>query len=379
MERALVLRSPLSFALAPLLLALAPLACSSESSPADGGAEPAADASAVHPDAGTPAPDAETTPSPDAGTPSPDAGTTPAPDAGSVAVRDAARVYFVGHSLVNHDMTGMFEQIARSLGRTHTHDLQIKNGTPLRVQWDDATPGEGRLGDGLEGRPNTGQLLPGVAKTALATGQFDVLVLAELVPVSGNIQWNCSPAYGLEFYNLATRANPNIQTYFYEVWRRRDDGDFRGLIAQERPIWEEYLVDAMNTPVVPVRIPPLQGGGRCSHPSPPATREPGKPVLVIPGGRAMSMLADAIEQGTVPGITTLDGVFRDQLHLNDLGNYFLAMVHYATIYGRSPMGATRATVSEWGNAYTVVPEPLANRFAELAWQAVLAEPRSGVH
>lgn len=308
----------------------------------------------------------------DAGTPRPDAG--PVGDGG---VRSRARPYFIGHSLVNHDMPAMVQDIARGFGMDHVYDVQVKNGTVLRVAWDEVSPaGEGRAADGEDGRPNTGLRLPGVARNVLPNGQFDVVVLVELGPIDNHVTWNCPAAYALEFYNLAVRANPETQVYYYETWGFHTDADFQGFISRSRDVIYEYVIDGVNNPSVPPRRP--AGNGNCPHPNPPASREPGKPMLMIPAGRGMALLDAAIQAGTVPGITSRAQLFRDQIHLTDLGNYFVALVQYATIYGRDPAGATNAPIGEYQRPFQEVAPATAARLAELAWEAVRSEPRSGV-
>lgn len=336
----------------------------------DAGAAPGEDA------ASSPARDGGAGPAADGSTPAEDAGRPAGADAGVSPVRSAAQVYFIGHSLVGHRMPEMLQDIARDRGMEYRYDCQVKNGTNLRVQWEEQTPGEGRLADGQEGRPTGGTRLPGDARVALPGGEFDVVVIAELVPVTTHVQWSCSAAYALELYNLAVRSNPDVQVYYYEVWGRRNEGEWRSEISRVRPIIEEYLVDGVNNPVSPPRRPP--GAGNCPHANPPGTREPGKPMLVIPAGRAMALLDEAISAGTVPGISAREELFIDQLHLSELGDYFIALVHYATIYGRSPAGATGQTDGERNVVFPPVGAATAARLQEIAWEAVLSEPRSGV-
>ncbi|MCK6550885.1 hypothetical protein L6R52_33920 [Myxococcota bacterium] len=380
------MRSRFARTLSPISIALALAACSSEPrSPGEDSGTPRADAGLVE-DA---APGADATEPADGGAvedaaPSADANVADSgvvrPDAGPAVdggQRTRARPYFIGHSLVNHDMPAMVQDIARGLGMDHVYDVQVKNGTVLRVAWDEVNPpGEGRAADGEDGRPNTGLRLPGVARNALPTGQFDVVVMTELGPIDNHVTWNCTAAYALEFYNLAVRANPETQVYYYETWGFHTDADYQGFIARSREVIYEYVIDGVNNPSVPPRRP--AGNGNCPHPSPPATREPGKPMLMIPAGRGMALLDAAIQAGTVPGITSRSQLFRDQIHLTDLGNYFVALVQYATIYGRDPAGATNAPIGEYQRPFQEVAPATAARLAEIAWEAVRTEPRSGV-
>ncbi|MCK6550986.1 hypothetical protein L6R52_34430 [Myxococcota bacterium] len=282
---------------------------------------------------------------------------------------DRARVFFVGHSLVNHDMPEMLADVAESLGRDHAYDVQVKNGTPLRVQWDEETPGEGRFVAG------SGTYAPSRARTTVPSGDFDVMVMTELGPISTFVQWGCTAAYALEFYNLAVRANPATRVYYYETWRQQPE-DWATLIPADRATIDQWVVDQVNTPRAPPARPTAQGN--CPHPNPPSTREPGTVMRVVPAGRAMSMLDEAIRAGTVPGVTSRSQLFEDQIHLTDLGNYFVSLVMYATIYAQSPVGGAHATTKENGQAFDAISAETAARLQEIAWDAVRGDPRSGV-
>ena len=61
------------------------------------------------------------------------------------------------------------------------------------------------------------------------------------------------------------------------------------------------------------------------------------------------------------------------------GNYFVALVHYATIFRRSPVGLTTAVPREYQGRYDTAPSAEAARvMQEVAWQVVRTDPRSGV-
>ncbi len=88
-------------------------------------------------------------------------------------------------------------------------------------------------------------------------------------------------------------------------------------------------------------------------------------MLVIPAGQALARLHDEIEQGDVPGVTDIRAFFLDDIHVNDTGAYFVSLAHYATLYGRSPVGLPHQIPD--GDA---VPAELARKLQEIAWEAV---------
>src|SRR5262249_46123358 len=145
-------------------------------------------------------------------------------------------------------------------------------------------------------------------------------------------QWQCTYAYALSFYNLAVQHRPDVQVYIYETWDEIDLADWRDRIDRDRPIYEQYVLDLINhPPAQPVIRDPTMAGD-CPLANPPTTREAGKDVLLIPAARAMKALDDAINAGTLPGITARQQLFADNIHPNDIGNYFVALVFYATLY-----------------------------------------------
>jgi hypothetical protein len=68
-------------------------------------------------------------------------------------------------------------------------------------------------------------------------------------------------------------------------------------------------------------------------------------VRALPGGSALAQLAAALWDGKVPGVlASAPGarvrlLFSDNVHMSDFGRYYIALVHYAILFGRSPEGA----------------------------------------
>ena len=109
-------------------------------------------------------------------------------------------------------------------------------------------------------------------------------------------------------------------------------------------------------------------------------------MFVVPAGKALVELHDQIESDpSFPQLTSILELFRDapgggidQIHLNEVGRYFIALVHYATLYRESPVGLIFETTSREGDDYPAPSGPLALRMQEIAWDVVSNEPLSGV-
>ena len=80
----------------------------------------------------------------------------------------------------------------------------------------------------------------------------------------------------------------------------------------------------------------------------------------------MAALYDAIEDESVPDLDEIADIFTDDIHLNDVGNYFIACVQYATIYRRSPVGAARELTDRFAGAFDAPSMSLAPVLQEIA-------------
>jgi hypothetical protein len=63
-------------------------------------------------------------------------------------------------------------------------------------------------------------------------------------------------------------------------------------------------------------------------------------IPIIPGNIALGKLYDEYKAGRIPWINSFEAFFSDDVHLNNLGNYYIALVHYATVYKTSPVGTS---------------------------------------
>lgn len=269
-----------------------------------------------------------------------DAGTDASADAGTALAppRSAASVFLIGHSLVNFDMPAMLDGIAASAGVDHTYGVQVGNGAPLRWHWERA---ETTSGDS--------------AREELPSGRYDVLVMTEGLPITEHYRYSDTLHYAGLYADLAAQGNPDTQVYLYQTWYTLEDEEYewRERIEVERPVWEE-IADELTA------------------------RRSGPRVLLVPAGTALGRLVDRIEAGLVPGLRSREELFADDLHLNDLGNYFIALVQFATIYRRSPVGVVRETVSRFDRPFEAPSQAVARVMQEVAWEVVSTDPYAGV-
>lgn len=256
-------------------------------------------------------------------------------------------VFHIGHSLVNRDMPAMLAQLA---GEGHRYESQLGWGAPMRSHWGDI-PVNGFAEENAHPRYRD-------AREAVVSGDYDVIVLTEGVEIRDSIRYHDSARYLAAFAAEAWTARPGTRIYLYETWHALDDpaGWLTRLDADLGPHWlGEILVPALG------RLP---DGAR---------------IHLIPAGQALAALVRDIEaRGGVGTVRDRTGLFADQIHLNDLGNYFVALVHYAVLYQKSPVGLSHALLRGDGSPAQAPDPALARLMQEVAWAAARSNPLTGV-
>jgi hypothetical protein len=265
------------------------------------------------------------------------------------------RVFHIGHSLVNHDMPVMLEQLA---GAGHEHRSQLGWGATLKAHWEPDEPVPGF--EESNQHPNFQNPLE-----ALQSGTFDALVLTEMVEIRAAIKYFNSSEYLRRWAREARTHRPDTRVYLYETWHRLDDAEgwLERLDKDLGRYWEgELLAKGL------------------------AHGDTGGPVYVIPAGQVMAQVVRRIEKdGDLPGLKSREDLFarnpdgtQDTIHLNDLGNYVVALTHYAVLYHRSPVGLPHRLKRLDGTDYKAPSEQAARVMQELVWEYVTRYPKTGV-
>lgn len=265
--------------------------------------------------------------------------------------KDHVRAFYSGHSL-SDGVPEIVEQIARSLGHRLSFEVQsqgysllrqrTKGENPSAPDWPGYRAGSNRRGGGLDvaeelQRPK--RLSPG--------DKYDVLVVTERHDLP-NIAGKERTAYYLaEMAKHLLAGNPDAEVLLYHTWLHIDPNAPWPWIDYERavsPMWE-CVASRANLDL------PKRG----DNPR----------VRVLPGGSALAELAAELWDGKVPGVTASSQgarvrlLFSDNVHMSDIGRYYIALVHYAVLFGRSPEGA-------------VIPRPMSlemGRYLQsLAWR-----------
>lgn len=102
-------------------------------------------------------------------------------------------------------------------------------------------------------------------------------------------------------------------------------------------------------------------------------------VYIIPGHRMMARLYDDVQAGIVPDIVEFSEFFSDNIHTNALGDYAIAMIHYACIFNQSPVGLPNQLINNPPPGTPIPSQALANYIQNMVWDVVTNFPRTGVY
>ncbi len=200
------------------------------------------------------------------------------------------------------------------------------------------------------------------AKAALKTGNVDVLTLSPIF----------LPDAGIEnFTKLALEHNKDIRILVQPIWLRWDIYE----PTTQRPAKVDHnAITGEELRQTPRRL--LQGNGR-AHPGP--EQENGQDgALRGPGqqGRHRAAGSDHRRQGPRPQVA--GGLFVDELgHGTAPLRVLVAYCNYAVMYRRSPIGLPVPEDLK-GAKLGDQEEPLNKLLQQLAWDAVIQHPLSGV-
>jgi len=254
-------------------------------------------------------------------------------------------VLMVGHSLFGSTGPTMLERALEAGIGDAVVQSQIINGAPLRYNWEHSATAEGVD-----------------ARDVLPAGGVTHLILTEAIPLDNHVKWSDTGVYAQAFAGLATAANPGVHLYVQETWHSLKSGTgaeieydemahipWRDRLDRDLPVWEKIVAD-------------IKAGKNADT----AT------VTLIPAGQAMARLYDAIATGEVTQITGIEALFADDIHLNDVGHYFVSMVQYGIITGRSPLGLPAQFQDRFSVPFDAPDTALAGVLQQVAWDTVQA-------
>jgi hypothetical protein len=262
-------------------------------------------------------------------------------------------VFHLGHSLVNRDMPAMLAQLAPP---AHSYQSQLGWGTTLKAHWGDAEI------NGFAEENAHSRFRP--AREALSSGDYDAVILTEMVEIRDALRYFDGARYFSLLAQEAAAARPDVRLFLYETWHRLDDKD--GWLDRIDRDLDRYWLSQLTHPAL-------------------AELSATANLHLIPAGQVLAAFVRAVEaKGGLADVPDRTGLFGkaedgsvDPIHLNDLGNYLVALAHYAALYQRSPAGRPFALARADGSP-AVAPRPeTAAMMQEIAFDVVQSVGLSG--
>jgi hypothetical protein len=267
---------------------------------------------------------------------------TPAGDKSNASQVAAQRVFTCGHSF-HVFMPGILNEIAKKAGiKDHVQVGMSSIGGSRVIQHWEADDAKHKAKDVLKG------------------GNVDVLTLSPIYLPDDGIE---------KFVALAVEHNPRVRVTVQEFWLPYDVYDTKAPLkgrkvdhnapagADLRKAHEPYFAS------IDEHVRALN-------------KKLGKEtVFVVPSGQAVIALREKIIAGEAPGLKTQEDLFTDAIgHVRPPVQVLATYCHFAVIYRRNPVGLP----VPGGLAQANEAEKLNRLLQELAWNAVIQHPLSGV-
>ena len=242
-------------------------------------------------------------------------------------------LFISGHSLTDEPLPQYLEAIAESLGTAVLWNQQSIVGSSIRTRTRGDDPTDKHWSGYSRGKNRHGSNLNIVdelkSPRALGADRYDILLITEQHTLLGSLIWNDTIRHLRHFHERLIDGNAHARTYLYHSWISvNDKSDPRRWIAYEREADQLWRCVAERINVS------LAGEGRKDR------------IASLPAAAALAALVEKVTQGAgLPGFSgtsprqTMDRLFKDDVHLTPLGSYYMALVSYAAVFQRSPVGA----------------------------------------
>ncbi|MGH1441119.1 MAG: hypothetical protein ACRBBR_13460 [Cellvibrionaceae bacterium] len=266
-------------------------------------------------------------------------------------------VYHLGHSLVGKDMPAMLSQLA---GEGHSYHSQLGWGATLQSHWEPDIPVNGFESENKHKEYRD-------PFEAIGSGKYDAFVMTEMVEIDAAVKYFKSSQYLAKFAGKVKEASPKTTIYFYETWHEVTDsaGWINRLDKDLGKYWEKAILHKALAKL----------DGQVS-------------IYMIPAGQVLSAFFKEVERrGGVGNINKPEDIFArkeedgslDPIHINDMGNYLIALVHYATLYRKSPEGLSYELKKADGSNAIAPSAEAAALMQEITWKVVKGYTKTGVN
>jgi hypothetical protein len=272
----------------------------------------------------------------------------------SASARNSARIVYVGHSLINYEMPEMVKAIAESLTGPGVRPIvQVNPGAPIAAGWNNCRQRE------FVGQYPPLEFACDAIESGSDQGPYDTLIVTQtnnpIINSANPSDFGSTPGDFDNFLNLFLSRNSAGRAFFFAQWEALNSPWHGG---QEWTTQIDREMSHFRNLANRIEQVERDAHGRTAT------------ITVIPTSLALRELMLAAERGAFPGVSGRGQIFSDDVHLTPLGNYFVACVVFASVYERSPVGATGITTTRWGDQMTNVAPDLAQRLQDLAWRVV---------
>ncbi len=277
--------------------------------------------------------------------------------------------FYMGHSLMS-DIPDMVMSLARASGQNKfTFKDENIPGSPLHWHWTQQTKRENKFEPQFQGW----------AFDCITSATTD-FVLTDSVPRGDEGSVQSTIEFMGRFLKFARSKNPKIRVWYYEGWHCINTGTPAGC-AYDKSAPSRNLTWIPRLDRDHAMWSGIVNKVNANHPAKPGEEK----VRLIPTGIALSQLAKEIDAGKIAGYTNHKQLFDDDIHLNSAGKYFIGLVHYACLFGKTPLGLPSNVKNRWGGSAwekkswekTVAQEPLpaaVKRMQQIAWEISSTEP-----
>jgi hypothetical protein len=292
--------------------------------------------------------------------------TTPARSADAARKHQELRVYHIGNSVTDTIHYKSLQQMAKSNGDAYVYGRHMIPGAPLQFIWD---------------RPETGfkENPYGYYPTALKDYEWDVITLQPF-----DRQLDSKDGFGdlthcKKFIDLALPRSPGVQVYVYERWPRRKEKVKKNPSSGYEPFdysaqWQRKYTgkwDGSNE----TRNYFEQLTRALRHAYPKLER----PVLLVPVGDVLFELDQRVKAGKVPGLESIEDLYVDGIHFNNVGAFVVGTTFYSTMFKTDPRGVdARAYGPGKSEKDRLIAPELAKAVQETVWDVVSKHPLAGV-
>lgn len=269
--------------------------------------------------------------------------------------RNSNRILLTGHSLVDNPLIDYVQDVAQKKNDSFNYNQQIVIGSPLRVRtkgmntnssaWPGYSSGKNKNTDNLN------MISEVLNPQTLGVGEkYDTLVITENHSSLGMIIWENTIGYLRHYQDLMIAGNPGTRTFFYHSWLDVNKANPAAWIGHEKnaAVTWECVASKVNQS--------LQSLNRTDR------------IRLLPSGGALVDLVERLVANQIPEITgsltsRMNVIFSDNVHLTRAGAYYMALVVYASTYGKTPAGIQPPSDSG-------VSAALAQRLQTIAWNYV---------